>query len=310
MTNNQTNVEASKGKAFSLISDEKLLAIYAAMLKWRLLEQRATELFQHGSLDSDLHVSSGREAAAVAAAVDLQEGDAVCLAPADWLPAFVRGLPLETIFRSLAPAAPQRNGSAEIETAKKNMFFHLAKVDLPKLAREQASVHARTKNGAIVEVFLPPGQRSLSSWKKTIQTAATKKLPIVFVHYADAASVLSDGKPARATASPTALYEGVPSISVDAYDPVAVYRVAYEAIVRARQLRGATLIQCLAHPPINANETDTTNSESVASLDPISAMAKYLRTKGVDPDGPNTEIVGGFQRELDLATRFLNSESK
>ena len=57
---------APKTEAFSLISNEKLLAIYIAMVKCRMLEQRATMLFQQGQLASDLHGSSGHEACAAA----------------------------------------------------------------------------------------------------------------------------------------------------------------------------------------------------------------------------------------------------
>ena len=51
-------------ETFSLISHEKLLAIYTAMLKCRMVEQRAAMLFQQGKLASDLHASFGREATA------------------------------------------------------------------------------------------------------------------------------------------------------------------------------------------------------------------------------------------------------
>src|SRR4051794_14237800 len=91
-------------KTFSLISNEKLLSIYAAMLKCRLLEQRATSLFQHGRLDNDLHTSSGREAIAASAVADLSHEDILCLAQGDWLPAFVKGMSLENMFRIVAPA--------------------------------------------------------------------------------------------------------------------------------------------------------------------------------------------------------------
>src|SRR4051812_42146962 len=104
MPKNQTQTEEVSAKTFSLISNEKLLAIYAAMLKCRLLEQRATALFQHGTLDTDLHVSAGLEATAAAGVVDLQQGDTLCLAPNDWIPAFVKGLSLDTLFRALAPS--------------------------------------------------------------------------------------------------------------------------------------------------------------------------------------------------------------
>src|SRR5579872_6717958 len=93
--------ETDAPQTFSLISDEKLLAIYSAMVKCRLLEQTATELFQHGKIDRDLHGSAGREAAAAAVSIDLEPKDTLALASGDWLPAFVKGLSPEMLFRTL-----------------------------------------------------------------------------------------------------------------------------------------------------------------------------------------------------------------
>src|SRR4051812_10859906 len=122
MPKNQTEVEDGSAKTFSLISNEKLLAIYAAMLKCRLLEQRATALFQHGRLDTDLHVSAGLEATAAAGVVDLQQADTLCLAPNDWVPAFVKGMSLETVFRALAPSSLNLDGPTQIEAEHKNIL--------------------------------------------------------------------------------------------------------------------------------------------------------------------------------------------
>ena len=78
--------------------------------------------------------------------------------------------------------------------------------------------------------------------------AASQKLPIVFAHYAEAASQVSEPTAKGKAKNPEALFHGLPAIAVDASDAVAVYRVAYEAIIRARQGRGATLLQCVWHP--------------------------------------------------------------
>jgi TPP-dependent pyruvate/acetoin dehydrogenase alpha subunit len=101
----------------------------------------------------------------------------------------------------------------------------------------------------------------------------------------------------------------MPAIAVDALDPVAVYRVAYEAILRARQGRGATLLKCSVHPSFHCTPTPD-NSERPANL-PLSfnsvfTMETYLRRKGIEPDQHSRQIVAEFNRELNLATRFLD----
>lgn len=311
MSKTQSNTESTKAQTFSLISDEKLLAIYVTMLKCRLLEQRATELFQRGVLGSDLHASSGREATAVAAAIDLQEADTLCLGPGDWLPSFVKGLSLEAIFRVLAPPSLQGVGAAETEAVQKNILAPSDKLDMHKQVRERASACATAKKGEVVAVYLSPGPQSLAEWKFSIRASGVKRLPVIFVHYSDASIESANRKSPSLAKTPDALYEGIPSIAVDALDPVAVYRVAYEAIVRARQLRGATLLECVVqHPSVSSVPANTASPPTEPALDPIAIMERYLRSKRINPGADTRAIITAFHRDLDLATRFLHGYSK
>lgn len=292
-------------ETFSLIPKEKLLAIYAVMLKCRLLEQRATMLFQHGKLRSDLHASAGVEATATAGVIDLDPADTLCLAPDDWLPAFVKGLSLETLFRALAPSSLHVDGPIQIEAERKNIFHALSDTDLQQVLLDRATASSIEEKGSVAAAFMPRGPNSLSEWQKTIHAAGSKRLPVIFVHYSD---------PAEATSSrsltPEALLHGVPSIAVDARDPVAVYRVAYEAIVRARQLRGATLLECVIdRQPSSPGNDKTPVSDSIAA-DPVATMETYLKSKKIQPEAHNSEIIAAFIHELDLATRFLDKLSE
>src|SRR3954471_19439884 len=166
---NQKPAARESEETFSLIPKEKLLAIYAAMLKCRLLEQRATTLFQHGKLRSDLHASTGVEATATAAAIDLEPADTLCLAPDDWLPAFVKGLSLETLFRALAPSSLHVDGPIQIEAERKNIFHGLSDPDLQQVLLDRANAAAAEKKGAVAASFIPHGPDSRSEWQNTIR---------------------------------------------------------------------------------------------------------------------------------------------
>jgi TPP-dependent pyruvate/acetoin dehydrogenase alpha subunit len=302
MPKNQTQVEDGSAKTFSLISNEKLIAIYAAMLKCRLLEQRATALFQHGRLDTDLHVSAGLEATAAAAVVDLQPGDTLCLAPNDWLPAFVKGLSLDAVFRALAPSSLHLDGPTRIEAEHKNILLPSEKGALQSAALERARAALAAKDTAVITAFIPSGNKPLAQWQKAIQTAGSKRLPVIFIHYSKAEAPAWSKRDQK----PEALIHGVPSIAVDARDPVAVYRVAYEAIVRARQLRGATLLKCivdaLPEPSLKSSDAELDPLTS----DPIAAMENYLKSKNITPEAQKQDMISAFNRDLDLATRFLD----
>jgi pyruvate dehydrogenase E1 component alpha subunit len=299
-------------ETFSLISHEKLLAIYAAMLKCRMVQQRAAMLFQQGKLASDLHASLGREATAPAIAIDLQPGDSLILSAGDWLPALVKGMTLESLFHALSPASAQLDGDAApsaSEIEHKNILPAGDKAEAPVSLRDRALAAQAAKQGSIVAVILPSNEQSLKPWHDVMAAAASQRLPIVFVHYADAVEQPGAAKPSRKSKNPSALIHGVPAIAVDALDAVAVYRVAYEAIVRARQGRGATLLECATHTAISipgsAKEGEP-SSNLLRLTDSISTMETYLKSKGIEPAPHNQQIVAAFNHELDLATRFLD----
>jgi pyruvate dehydrogenase E1 component alpha subunit len=285
-------------KTFSLVSNEKLLAIYSAMIKCRLLEQRATALFQQGRLAFDLHASSRREAAYAAITIDLQPNDALSIASGDWLPAFVKGMPIEKLLRTLASPSSHLDGHSTTAASDLELKNPLAfdEAHRPQSVRESAIAAQGAKDGAIVTAILPSVEL-LQPWHSLLADAASQKLPIVFVHYVS--NQLSETPANRKGKNPDALFHGVPAIAVDAWDAVAVYRVAYEAILRARQGRGATLLECLAH-------LDTSVETNENAGDPVSSMENYLKRKGIEPKQHSQQIVAGFNRDLELATRFLD----
>ena len=107
-----------------------------------------------------------------------------------------------------------------------------------------------------------------------------------------------------------ATLNGIPAIAVDASDAVAIYRVACEAIARARQGRGPTLVECVPVPDAGAlppsAERIHLQTEFRALNDPNLAMKDHLKRKGLWNEENFRQWVIDFERELDVATRFLN----
>ena len=299
---------ATPPETFSLVSNEKLLAIYSAMVRCRMLEQRATLLFQQGKLASDLHASSGREASAAAIAVELGPGDALSIAPGDWLPAFVKGVTLENLFRTLAPPSTSPNAlQSPVPADLEYKSVLLAGDDSHRIEaiRGRAQKNQTSQKDEIVAAYLPNGSALSRPWQGIMAAASSQRLPIVFVRYGDSEPPARETSGQRKAKNPEALIHGVPAIAVDALDAVAVYRVAYEAILRARQGRGATLLECSFLTPAMPNSAGESRT-SPSSTDPIFVMETYLKRKGIEPEQHNLQIVAAFNRDLELATRFLD----
>jgi len=97
---------------------------------------------------------------------------------------------------------------------------------------------------------------------------------------------------------------------VDGNDVVAVYRVAYESIGRARQGRGPTLIECKDFPMHDHFGIDRKRAKGLKPSDPIRSMETYLDRKGLFDRKLKRQISAGFNKELDAATGFFNEQSK
>jgi TPP-dependent pyruvate/acetoin dehydrogenase alpha subunit len=305
----QSYAKAQADENFSLVPREKLLAIYAALLKCSMLEQRVAALFQQGKLESSINPGSAHEASAAAITVELEAADAISIMQGDWLPAFVKGLSLDAVIRSLAPAAAQSRGLqplSPVEARAKNILLASDATQQAELVDESARALRDARTGNAVAAFLSPRSELTIEWRKLITSAASGRLPIVFVLQLDQGSQRHVAQNTPKRSNPEALLNGVPAIAVDATDPVALYRVAYEAITRARQGRGATVLDCIPGPD-PADESKEASSGRQSPLAPVTTMETYLKTKGIEAESHNRHTVAEFNRDLDLATRFLDT---
>lgn len=284
-----------------LISHEKLRQLYSAMLKCRLLSERARIPEKLAGLENEHSSSAGLEATAVGAAIDLRPGDAVATPHRDLILSYLKGVPLRTIFNQLhgrnrrpenVRSAPddRRYTQWNIIPAASNVTAQLERcIDV-------AFANQRKKNDTVVMAFCGGDSVPLNHWHDALRFAGRRSLPIVFVRPShrrggsDAASIESAGDDTRSEA----VGFGFPGITVDGNDAVAVYRVAHEAVERARSGGNPTLIEAQVF------------SEN-GSSDPITAMERHLTGKGIFSEDWKKEIIAGFQRELGSAVAETDS---
>jgi pyruvate dehydrogenase E1 component alpha subunit len=272
-------------ESFSLISNEKLVALYANLVKWRIIAERVASLPKRGKANGTSPSIRGYEAGSVGVAIDLGPEDAVCSLDHGLITGFGEGAPIDSLLlwsaltsNGLPPPTPgHRNGSGM--SAAKSGHAHT------QAAIGAALANKTRKNGKVAVVF---GKESASeSWREAIHIATVHALPMIFV--------LRDNRkiPGR-RASDSEQFEKAktplfPIITVDSNDVVAVYRVANEAISRARLGRGPTLIEC---------QPFLLNGNGKHSHDPILNMENYLRGKGLFRPETKNEILKASTRDL------------
>ncbi len=98
-------------------------------------------------------------------------------------------------------------------------------------------------NGCALLVYIRPGEASAAVWRAVLDLASKASLPILFV----ALGGNPDSKPPSLSLLSEKL--GVPAIAVDAFDCIAIFRVAGEALLRARTGGGPVLIEAITAFP-------------------------------------------------------------
>jgi TPP-dependent pyruvate/acetoin dehydrogenase alpha subunit len=265
------------------------------MLKCRLLGEHARIPGKQADFENYRYSSVGLEATAVGAAIDLQTSDTLAPADRDFILSYLKGAPLTAIFDQLygsnTPPHTGRSAPHNCRYAQLNIVLASSTVATQlEMCIDIAFANQRKKNDNVVLAFCGQGSIPLNDWQDALRFAGQRSLPVVFVRHShlSAGSVSVELASAGKDNSSDAVGYGFPGITVDGNDAVAVYRVAQEAIERARSGGGPTLIEAQIFC-------------GYESSDPIAVMERYLTRKGLFSEDWKKEIIALFRQELKAA---------
>jgi TPP-dependent pyruvate/acetoin dehydrogenase alpha subunit len=249
----------------------KLKDLYSTMAKCRVLAER-----MHGNHNTNTQTgefTSGLEAMFVGAGAHLLPHDCVALEHGGFIASLIKGTPLRMILSRSTRAGDDSTGAPELTM---NTAFTLAK--------------EMKGQRAVTLMFCPKSTGSLAFDPQIMGLAASEKLPLVTLMETSfsAESQTHDAVPAAVDA---AYY---PRIAVDGCDVVAVFRVAQEAVRRAREGHGPALIEC-----VMVRKDGFAGDEISMQNDPLTFMEQYLRRRELWSDEWARSITDGFTRELD-----------
>ncbi|MHB1024019.1 MAG: thiamine pyrophosphate-dependent enzyme [Acidobacteriaceae bacterium] len=271
-----------------LISNNKLKQLYSSMLQCRMLDERVQALARKKKVAANYRSTKGLEAMLAAMLIDLLPQDTLSVQPGDQSSAFLKGLPLKAIFGQLyAAQKPQTAKSFKMQgdpAADLNLVPTASAPVQSSLATGVALGNKQGKTDAIVLAFAGDATTALDTLQEPLGFASRNELPILYVTESSADKEPEVPFPARAHAY------GMPGITVDGYDVIAVYRVAQEAIGHARCGLGPTLVECI-----------TSAQPLRAADDPIARMERHLEKKRLFSAKWKQQVISKFQKELDKA---------
>jgi TPP-dependent pyruvate/acetoin dehydrogenase alpha subunit len=260
-----TAVHPQPPKANSLIGAEKLKRLYAMMLELRMLSQRTAPNARAGRQRFPFY-----EACEVGCTVDARREDVLAIFPNQHIGYLARGI-------AQAESNTQRATHTSIESSQRETDLSLniircAGGDRLAMATGAAFTLRSQDGGNVVIVFTDP--QEISGKADVLNLARERFLPVLYVEL----SGVKDREDSRRRHHKPKTQ--IPTVPVDQSDVVAVYRVACEAIDKARRGAGPTLIRCVSYQPLSRK----TPQNDPHCSDPIAYMESYLRRKDLWSD--------------------------
>jgi len=210
--------------------------------------------------------------------------------PWPWVLWGIQGTPLHSVLAG--NSAHQTSGIGEAAASKHdgNGITALSMQTILSLTAEMKN------KGAVMLTFCTCNAETLIFDSAAMAVAATQKLPLVCLVESSLDSPLD--LPNQTASGP---YIGAdptfyPRIPVDGCDVVGVFRVAQEAIRRAREGHGPAVIECLTARSSTKNESTRPSIQYLAQ-DPISFMEQYLRRRHLWLDDWPQSIIEAFDRQ-------------
>lgn len=283
-------------------SDPAILKhLYATMLRCRMIEASMQELAQARGVSTPGSSELGSEAISIGSMVELCPGDAISGRPTV-ATGVICGSSLGLMYADMLQLRAEYLAFAPDAA---HSTIHL----LPSTASVESQLNIAAgfalaakleEHRAVVVAHLEDGFNALGFWHEAAKLAASERLPIIFVATRRLAGANAAGGSElrdRATAY------GIPGITVDGNDVVAMWRVTQESIHRARGGTGPTLIDAELLP------VKLTTRGQVDANDPLHRMQHYLEKRNHWDAGWKRGLEKKFTSEIEEAQSFFR-ESK
>ena len=275
-----------RGEARLTRDDRANLLRFMAMM--RASEERAITLYRQGKIPGSFYDGRGQEAISVGAAYVLAPRDRMCILHRDLGAHFVRGVTPDRYLTNYMGRADGVTGGKD-----GNMHFGDRRLgcvgmvsmlpDMALVAAGMAMAFKHRREPRVALTFFGEGSTANGQWHEAMNFAGIHRLPVVFVleNNGFAYSTPNELEFAVDPVERAATY-GFPGVDVDGNDVEAVFEAASEAVDRAREGGGPTLIECRtlrmhghgAHDDMRYVPTEL--REEWARRDPIESYAKRL----------------------------------
>jgi pyruvate dehydrogenase E1 component alpha subunit len=232
------------------LSKDQLIEMYHRMLRIRFFEEKVRDLAAKGELPGAVHLSIGQEADIVGACMALRPDDYMVGTHRSHGHPIGKGANLKRLMAELM-------GKETGVNKGKSGSMHLADFSIGSVGETSivgsglptcvgAALGAKMqKTDRVCLGFFGDGASNEGTFHESLNLAAIWKLPAIFLCENNGYAVTTSAHYSTAIEdiSGRANGYGIPGVSVDGMDPIAVFEVVNEAVKRARAGQGPSLIE-------------------------------------------------------------------
>jgi len=298
-------------------SKEKLLEMYRKMLEIRQFEEKVYELYGQNLVPGTIHLYAGQEAVAVGICANLRRGDYIVSTHRGHGHCIAKGADLKRVMAEILGKktgyCKGKGGSMHIADFSVGILGATGVVGagIPIAVGTGLSIKLRGTD-QVVACFFGDGASNQGTFHEGINMAAIWKLPVLFVceNNLYAMGTRQSRVMLIEKISERAAAYGIPGVTVDGNDVLAVYEAAKEAIERAKRGEGPTLIECRTYRHKGHSRMDPATYRPKEEVeywlkkDPIKRFRGRLLEMGILTEEEAKKIEDEVSQAIEEAVKF------
>jgi len=293
-----------------------LLSLYRTMVLIRQFEERVKFLFLEGIMPGTIHQYQGQEAIATGVCAHLSEKDIITSTHRPHGHAIAKGLTVESMMHELfgksTGCCRGKGGSMHMGDMEHGMIPAIAIVGGgAPIATGVALSFKMRKQPRVAVAFMGDGAVNEGAVHEAMNMGAIWDLPIVYVvenNLYSASTPIAQTTRVKNLSDRACAY-GIPGVTVDGNDVLAVYEAAGQAISRARAGEGPTMLEAVTYRITGHSRRDPClyqpeeERKQALEREPIKRFTAYLLDNGIADQAALDSIRAGVDAEIESAVQ-------
>ena len=302
------------------LTKQQLLGFYQTMSTIRTFETKTVDLFAAGKVPGFVHLYIGEEAVATGVCANLTSKDYITSTHRGHGHLIAKGgkvdLMMAELFGKSTGYCKGKGGSMHIADVELGILGANGIVGAGQpIATGAAFACKYRKSDSVVVCFFGDGASNRGTFHESLNLASIWNLPIVFVCENNMYGISycqRDHMNICDISDRSAAY-GIPGVTVDGNDVVAVYETVAEAVKRARNGDGPSLVECKTWRWRGHFEGDPSVYKDPAEQaewikkDPIPRLAKQLLDLGYATQAELDKINDTINAQINAAVDFAQN---